>query len=97
MTAGNASSQNDAASVCMVVAEDKLEELGLQAMGYMRGWAVTGCHPAYMGIGPVGAVPTRSWTSWASRCRTWTSSNSTRPSPPKCCSGAPGVEAPQRR
>lgn len=56
VTAGNASSQNDAASVCLVVAEDKLEELGLTAMGYLRGWAVTGCHPAYMGIGPVGAV-----------------------------------------
>ena len=56
VTAGNASSQNDAASVCMVVAEDKLQELGLQAMGYLRGWAVTGCHPAYMGIGPVGAT-----------------------------------------
>ena len=56
VTAGNASSQNDAASVCLVVAADKLEELGLKAMGYLRGWAVTGCHPAYMGIGPVGAV-----------------------------------------
>jgi acetyl-CoA C-acetyltransferase len=56
VTAGNASSQNDAASVCMVVAEDKLEELGLTAMGYLRGWAVTGCHPAYMGIGPVPSV-----------------------------------------
>ena len=56
VTAGNASSQNDAASVCLVVASDKLEEFGLKAMGYLRGWAVTGCHPAYMGIGPVGAV-----------------------------------------
>jgi len=56
VTAGNASSQNDAASVCLVVAADKLEELGLTAMGYLRGWAVTGCHPAYMGIGPVSAV-----------------------------------------
>ena len=56
VTAGNASSQNDAASVCMVVAEDKLEELGLTPMGYLKGWAVTGCHPAYMGIGPVPAV-----------------------------------------
>ena len=56
VTPGNASSQNDAASVCLVVAADKLEELGLKAMGYLRGWAVTGCHPAYMGIGPVGAV-----------------------------------------
>ncbi len=56
VTAGNASSQNDAASVCLVVAADKLEELGLKAMGYLRAWAVTGCHPAYMGIGPVSAV-----------------------------------------
>ena len=56
VTAGNASSQNDAASVCLVVAGDKLEELGLKPMGFLRGFAVTGCHPAYMGIGPVAAV-----------------------------------------
>ena len=56
VTAGNASSQNDAASVCLVVAEDKLEELGLTAMGYLKGWSVTGCHPATMGIGPVPAT-----------------------------------------
>jgi acetyl-CoA C-acetyltransferase len=56
VTAGNASSQNDAAAVCLVVAEDKLEELGLKAMGYLKGWTVTGCHPATMGIGPVPAV-----------------------------------------
>ena len=56
VSAGNASSQNDAASVCLVVAEDKLEELGLTPMAFLRGWAVTGCHPATMGIGPVPAV-----------------------------------------
>ena len=56
VSAGNASSQNDAASVCIVVAEDKLEELVLTPMGFLRGWAVTGCHPATMGIGPVPAV-----------------------------------------
>ena len=56
VTAGNASSQNDAASVCLVVGEDKLEELGLKAMGYLKGWSVTGCHPATMGIGPVPAT-----------------------------------------
>ena len=56
VTAGNASSQNDAASVCLVVGEDVLEDLRLKAMGYLRGWAVTGCHPATMGIGPVPAV-----------------------------------------
>jgi len=56
VSAGNASSQNDAASVCLVVAEDKLEELGLEPMGFLKGWVVTGCHPATMGIGPVPAV-----------------------------------------
>ncbi|MEK7806834.1 MAG: acetyl-CoA C-acetyltransferase, partial [Chloroflexota bacterium] len=56
VTAGNASSQNDAASVCLVVAADKLDELGLKPMGFLKGWAVTGCHPGYMGIGPVSAV-----------------------------------------
>ena len=56
VSAGNASSQNDAASICLVVGEDKLEELGLAPMAFLRGWAVTGCHPATMGIGPVPAV-----------------------------------------
>jgi acetyl-CoA C-acetyltransferase len=56
VSAGNASSQNDAASVCLLVAEDKLKELGLEAMGFLKGWVVTGCHPATMGIGPVPAV-----------------------------------------
>jgi acetyl-CoA C-acetyltransferase len=56
VTAGNASSQNDAASVCLVVAGDKLAELGLQPMGFLTGWAVAGVHPACMGIGPVPAL-----------------------------------------
>ena len=56
VSAGNASSQNDAASVCLVVGEDKLEDLGLTPMGFLKGWTVTGCHPATMGIGPVPAV-----------------------------------------
>lgn len=56
VTAGNASSQNDAASVCMVVGADKLDELGLEPMGYLRGWASAGVDPRYMGIGPAPAV-----------------------------------------
>jgi acetyl-CoA C-acetyltransferase len=56
VTAGNASSQNDAASVCLVVAGDKLAELGLKPMGFLTGWAVAGVHPACMGIGPVPAL-----------------------------------------
>ena len=56
VTAGNASAQNDAASVCLLVAADKLAELGLKPMAFLKGWAVAGVHPAYMGIGPVPAV-----------------------------------------
>lgn len=56
VTAGNASQQNDAAAACLVVAEDKLDELKLESMGSLLGWAAVGCHPATMGIGPVGAA-----------------------------------------
>jgi len=56
VTAGNASQQNDAAAACLIVAEDKLEQLGLEPMGFLKGWAVAGCHPGTMGIGPVPAV-----------------------------------------
>ena len=56
VTAGNASQQNDAAAACLVVAEDKLEELGLTPMATLVGWAAAGCEPSHMGIGPVPAV-----------------------------------------
>ncbi|HDS1695149.1 TPA: acetyl-CoA C-acyltransferase, partial [Pseudomonas putida] len=56
VTAGNASQQNDAAAACLVVAEDKLDELGLEPIGYLHSWAAAGCEPAIMGIGPVPAV-----------------------------------------
>src|SRR5580658_349927 len=56
VTAGNASQQNDAAAACLVVAEDQLEALGLEPLGYLAGWAAAGCEPATMGIGPVPAV-----------------------------------------
>jgi acetyl-CoA C-acetyltransferase len=56
VTAGNASQQNDAAAACLVVAEERLEPLGLEPLGYLVGWAAAGCEPATMGIGPVPAV-----------------------------------------
>ncbi|WP_301546790.1 acetyl-CoA C-acetyltransferase [Gordonia sp. X0973] len=56
VTAGNASQQNDAAAGLLVVAEDKLDELGLEPIGFLTGWAAAGCDPARMGIGPVPAV-----------------------------------------
>jgi acetyl-CoA C-acetyltransferase len=56
VTAGNASQQNDAAAACLVVAEDKLATLGLRPVAFLNGWAVAGCEPSRMGIGPVPAV-----------------------------------------
>ncbi|WP_405849662.1 acetyl-CoA C-acetyltransferase [Streptomyces sp. NBC_01518] len=56
VTAGNSSQQNDAAAACLVVAEDKLDALGLEPIGFLRGWAAAGCEPSMMGIGPVPAV-----------------------------------------
>lgn len=56
VTAGNACQQNDAAAACLVVAEEKLSQLGLQPMAFLKGWAAAGCEPSRMGIGPVPAV-----------------------------------------
>ena len=56
VTAGNASQQNDAAAACLVVAEDKLEHLGLEPIAYFHSWAAAGCDPSRMGIGPVPAT-----------------------------------------
>lgn len=56
VTAGNASQQNDAAAACLVVAEDRLDELGLEPIAWFHGWAAAGCDPSRMGIGPVPAV-----------------------------------------
>lgn len=56
VTAGNASQQNDASAACLIVAEDKLAELGLTPMASLVGWAAAGCEPSHMGIGPVPAV-----------------------------------------
>jgi acetyl-CoA C-acetyltransferase len=56
VTAGNASQQNDAAAACLIVAEDKLDELGLEPIGFITGWAAAGCEPDRMGFGPVPAV-----------------------------------------
>jgi acetyl-CoA C-acetyltransferase len=56
VTAGNACQQNDAAAACLVVAEGKLSELGLEPIGWWVGWAAAGCDPSRMGIGPIAAV-----------------------------------------
>ncbi|AUW57801.1 acetyl-CoA C-acyltransferase [Sphingobium sp. SCG-1] len=56
VTAGNAAQQNDATAACLVVAEDKLDALGLDPIAFLVGWTAVGCDPARMGIGPVPAT-----------------------------------------
>ncbi len=56
VTAGNAAQQNDAAAACLIVAEDKLQELGLTPLAFLVGWSAVGCDPSRMGIGPVPAT-----------------------------------------
>ena len=57
VTAGNASQFSDGASACVVMNGKLAEKRGLQPLGIFRGFAVAGCEPDEMGIGPVYAVP----------------------------------------
>ncbi|HIC7209009.1 acetyl-CoA C-acyltransferase [Burkholderia stabilis] len=57
ITAGNASQFSDGASACVVMSAASAQREGLQPMGVFRGFAVAGCEPDEMGIGPVFAVP----------------------------------------
>lgn len=57
VTAGNASQLSDGASVCVVMSANEAARRGLTPMGAFRGFAVAGCEPDEMGIGPVFAVP----------------------------------------
>ena len=56
VTAGNASGQNDGAAMCIVTTPADAERLGLTPMLALRSWAITGCAPEVMGIGPVSAT-----------------------------------------
>ena len=57
ITAGNASQLSDGASACVMMEAKEAEKLGLEPLGAFRGFAVAGCEPDEMGIGPVFAVP----------------------------------------
>jgi acetyl-CoA C-acetyltransferase len=57
VSAGNASQFSDGASVSIVMSSRVALEKGLQPLGMFRGFAVAGCEPDEMGIGPVFAVP----------------------------------------
>jgi acetyl-CoA C-acetyltransferase len=57
ITAGNASQFSDGAGACVVVSSQYAERRGLKPLGRFLGFAVAGCEPDEMGIGPVFAVP----------------------------------------
>jgi acetyl-CoA C-acetyltransferase len=57
ISAGNASQFSDGAGVCIVMSDKTAAKRGLTPLGVFRGFAVAGCEPAEMGIGPVFAVP----------------------------------------
>lgn len=56
VTAGNASGQNDGAAMAVVTTAAHAEANGLTPLLALRSWAVTGCEPETMGLGPVGAT-----------------------------------------
>ncbi len=57
VTAGNASQYSDGAGACVVVSDTYAQQKGLKPLGRFLGFAVAGCEPDEMGIGPVFAVP----------------------------------------
>ena len=57
VTAGNASQLSDGAAAVVLMEAKEAERRGLTPLGAFRGWAVAGCAPDEMGIGPVFAVP----------------------------------------
>ncbi len=57
IAAGNASQFSDGAGACVVMSEELAGKRGLQPLGRFLGFAVAGCEPDEMGIGPVFAVP----------------------------------------
>jgi acetyl-CoA C-acetyltransferase len=57
ISAGNASQFSDGAGACVVMNEELANQRGLKPLGRFLGFAVAGCEPDEMGIGPVFAVP----------------------------------------
>jgi acetyl-CoA C-acetyltransferase len=57
IAAGNASQFSDGASACVVMSDKEAAKRNLKPLGIFRGFAVAGCDPKEMGIGPVFAVP----------------------------------------
>jgi len=57
ITAGNASQLSDGAAAVVMMSDEEASRQGIEPMGAFKGWAVAGCEPDEMGIGPIYAVP----------------------------------------
>lgn len=57
VTAGNASQLSDGASACVLMSAAEAARRGLTPLGALRGFAVAGCAPEEMGLGPLRAIP----------------------------------------
>ena len=57
VTAGNASQLSDGAAAVVVMDSKQAEQAGLEPMGAFKGFAIAGCEPDEMGIGPIYAIP----------------------------------------
>lgn len=57
VTAGNSSQLSDGASMTLLMSGERAEQLGVEPLGYFRGFVTAGCEPDEMGIGPVFAIP----------------------------------------
>ena len=57
VTAGNASQLSDGAAAVVVMEAKEAEKRGLEPLGALRGYTVSGCEPDEMGIGPIYAIP----------------------------------------
>jgi acetyl-CoA acyltransferase len=57
VTAGNSSQTSDGAAACVLMEAGRAQKLGIQPVARLVAYAVTGCLPEEMGIGPVTAIP----------------------------------------
>ena len=57
ITAGNASQLSDGAAAVVMMSDAEAARRNIEPMGAFKGWAVAGCEPDEMGIGPIYAVP----------------------------------------
>ena len=57
VTAGNASQLSDGAAAVVMMSDEEASRRNIEPMGAFKGWAVAGCEPDEMGIGPIYAVP----------------------------------------